>query len=215
MIKSYKAGLLTLWEPAHFQFTLFWEQNLLCFLQSLLVCELSFLSYAQHCTACLCLAAHICRMLPLVVLCLRQFLKLCRDLEGKGPLKAKVNFGPFITSSLAVVHGPGNYSFLIAGLLSLSISLYMTVTENIASFAFMVQFIVINQHPFIFSWIVSSYIIVLLNWSYVFLVRLALRYCALLYPLYLYIMILMCSLWMMDLHCLLKVYQVSSTVNFI
>lgn len=118
MIKSYKAGLLTLWEPAHFQFTLFWEQNLLCFLQSLLVCELSFLSYAKHCTACLCLGAHLCRMLPLVAPCLRQLLKLCRDLEGKGPLKARLNFGSFFTSSLAVVHGPGNYSFKIAGFLS-------------------------------------------------------------------------------------------------
>lgn len=136
MIKSYKAGLLTLWESAHFQFTLFWEQNLLCFLQSLLVCELSFLLYAEHCTACLCLAAHLCRMLPLVAPSLWQLLKLCRDLEGKGPLKARVNFGLFFTSSLAVVHGPGNYSFKIAGFLSLSISLYMTVPVNIASFAF-------------------------------------------------------------------------------
>lgn len=82
---------------------------------------------------------------------LRQLLKLCRDLEGKGPLKARVNFGPFFTSSLAVVHGPGNYSFKIAGFLSLSISLYMTVPVNIASFAFTFQFIVINQHPFIFT----------------------------------------------------------------
>lgn len=175
MIKSYKAGLLTLWEPAHFQFTLFWEQNLLCFLQSLLVCELSFLSYAEHCTACLCLAARLCKMLPLVAPCLGQLLKLCRDLEGKGPLKARVSFGPFFTSSLAVVHGPGNYSFKIAGFLSLSTSLYMTVPVNIASFAFTVQFIVINQHPFIFTWIVSSYIIVLLNWWRLFLARLALR----------------------------------------
>lgn len=108
------------------------------------VCELSFLSYAERYTICLCLVASLCRMLQLVAHSLSLLFQLYRIMQRnrpKGQYQAWSLSSPLALQLCMVLL---NIS-LIADFLLLLFSFYIIIIINIISFVFMVQLIVINN----------------------------------------------------------------------